>query len=48
MSQEKLKDREFFRNVGMKASDVYYINEDAKKQKQVELKGGAKAVATEL
>lgn len=48
LSQEKLQEREFFRNVGSKASDVYYVNEDAKKQATLKLKGGAKDVAVEL
>lgn len=48
MSQEKLQEREFFRNVGFKASDIYYVNEDAKRQATLKLKGGAKDAAGEL
>ena len=48
MSQEKLKDRQFFQQIGAKASDIYYVNEDAKKERSLRLKGGAKDVAVEL
>ena len=48
VSQEKLKDKEFFRQIGVKASDIYYVNEDARKERSIRTKGGAKDVAVEL
>ena len=38
-SIEKKNDRDHFKNVGFKASDVYYKNEDARKEAIAKRKG---------
>ena len=42
------RERNDYLQNGMKASDVYYINEDKKAAKMASLKGGAKTVAEDL
>lgn len=43
-----MEDREFFSKIGQKASDVYYVNEDMKKEHQEKQKGNAQYMAQEL
>jgi hypothetical protein len=38
-------ERDFFFNVGLKATDKYYVNEDRRKEQQMSLKGGSKVQA---
>jgi len=47
-SQDKIKDREFFHEVGCQSSDVYYINEDKRIAAQNKLKGNAAVLAENL
>ena len=42
---DKVQDKEFFNKMGKYSSDVYYINEDKKKQREAGLKGNAGKMA---
>ena len=47
-SIEKHGDVEYFRNVGVRASDVFYVNQDRRTEAQKALKGKSNAVAIKL
>ena len=44
-SMEKKQDRDYFQNVGIRSSDVYYRNEDARKEAIQKRKGQSHSVA---
>ena len=46
--KQKVEDKEFFDKVGYKASDVYYVNEDLKKEKLAMQRGNAHYMALDL
>ena len=44
----KLDDRKHFQEVGIKSSDVYYVNDDKVERHKQSLRGGAREVAIKL
>lgn len=45
---KRVADRDNFNAIGIRSSDIYYINEDKKAAATAALKGGARAVADKL
>lgn len=48
MMDQAAKEKEFFNSMGVKSSDVYYINYDKKVAQVAALKGGAQIMAQDL
>ena len=44
----KLDDRKHFQEVGVKSSDVYYVNDDKVEMHKKSLRGGAREFANKL
>ena len=47
-TKRRLDDRKFFQEVGVKSSDVYYVNDDKVEKRKQSLRGGAREVANML
>ena len=44
----KQDDRTYFKDVGIKSSDCYYVNDDKVEARKLSLRGGSRTVAAQL
>ena len=48
MQEERRREQEHFKNVGMNASNIYYVNQDKKDKERKDMRGGSKDLGEQL